>query len=444
MMMNLEQLFWAKSVAVVGASTNPSKLGHVILKNIINGGYEGRVYPVNRAGGTLLDLPVYKNLNSIPGDLDLCVMVVPANFAPELIVEGAKKGAKGAVVISGGFREAGNEALEQALVDTARANGVRLIGPNCQGFNFLPNRLCVSWPLITARGAMAIISQSGTVAAALAGWCQDEHIGCSGIVSLGNQADLCETDFIEFFLGDASTQVICLYIEGVKNGRRFIQVCKGAIKPIVVLKSGRTPGGERAAITHTRSLMGKDAVFTGVCRQTGIVRVDTIESLYDLAKSVITIKPPSGNRLMIISSSGGAGIMAVDRAEMLGLEIPELPEELKQELRNGEFPRNMIINNPLDLTGDALAEHYARVAKIIDRYYVADSLLLIFGDPIPGAADALVGLKDKLGGSFCVSYLGGGEIEKEEVNSLLSRGISVYRTPERAVQALARSAPQYR
>lgn len=433
----LDQIFWAESVAVIGASKNPSKLGHIILRNLLEGGFGGEIFPVNLSGGNILGLPVYRNLAEIPNPIDIAIFVIPARFVPEMIEAAAEKEAKGAVVISGGFREAGNDLLEADLVQKAKEHGVRVIGPNCQGFNFIPNKLCASWPLITSEGPVAVISQSGTVAAALAGWLQDDEIGCSGVVSLGNQADLCETDFLDFFIRDPSTKVITMYIEGVKEGRRFLEVAQSSPKPILVLKSGRTPGGKKAAMTHTRSLMGKDTVFTGVCQQAGLVRVSTVEELYDFAKGMVRIPPASGKRIMVVSSSGGAGILAVDKAESLDLEIPILQSEDKDVFPKEELPPNMIINNPLDLTGDALADHFQKVVKICSSRNLADAYLLIFGDPIPGAADAVEGLKAHLDETFCVCYLGGGEVEKTEVKKMNRYGIPVYATPERAVSALA-------
>ena len=190
------RLFRGNSVAVVGASTSPGKLGHEILANILDGGYQGRVYPVNPKAERVLGLPAYSSVGEIPDNLDLAVVVVPARFVPGVLREVAKKGAGAAIIISGGFREAGREDLEQELMTVVAETGLRLVGPNCQGINYRPNKLCASWPLVTASGSMAVISQSGTVAATLAGWAVDEGLGISATVSLGNQVDVCETDLV--------------------------------------------------------------------------------------------------------------------------------------------------------------------------------------------------------------------------------------------------------
>jgi acyl-CoA synthetase (NDP forming) len=251
----LESVFNARSVAVVGASANPEKTGHVILKNIIEGGFAGRIYPVNPKAEEILGLPCHPSLTAIDGPVDVAVIVVPANFVPDVMEEAGKKQVSGAVVISGGFGETGNEELERRILEIAEHYGTRIIGPNCQGFNYTPNRLCASWPLVRRSGPVAIISQSGTVGAAIEMWAEEAEIGISGFVALGNKADVNENDLIDLFKEDPNTRVISLYIEGVRDGRRFMESVRSARqkKPIVVMKPGTTPKGARAMQSHTRS-----------------------------------------------------------------------------------------------------------------------------------------------------------------------------------------------
>ena len=442
------RLFLARSVAVVGASSNPAKLGHVILANILNGGYEGNVYAVNPKAGEILGLRVYPSVSEIPSSLDLVVVVVPAPFVPGVLREAAGKGARAGIIISGGFREAGREDLEQELLDIVTETGLRLVGPNCQGINYRPNKLCASWPLVTASGSLAVISQSGTVAATLAGWAVDEGLGISATVSLGNQADVCETDLIDFFADDEGSRVIALYLEGAKHGRRFLEAVKRAIpkKPIVVLKSGRTEGGQRAAASHTRSLAGRDDVFDAACRQFGIVRVPDIESLYDSAKALasLDLEGPlprtgavsnSGDRVFAVTSSGGCGILATDEAERLGLRVPPLHPEMVTELKEAGLLPTAILSNPLDLTV-APAAHFEATVSIAERYDLADVYLLIFGDPIPGATEVVQRLRERVGSRLVVVYLGGGEVEKTERLRMHAVGIPVFPTPQRAIRAI--------
>jgi acyl-CoA synthetase (NDP forming) len=431
------RLFNAQTVAVVGASSSQGKLGHEILANIINGGYGGTVYPVNPKAGEVLGLPAYPSVSACPSNLDLAVVVVPAPFVPGVLREAAAKGAGAAIIISGGFREAGREDLEEEIMAVTAETGLRLIGPNCQGINYTPNKLCASWPLVTATGSMAVVSQSGTVAATLAGWAVDEGLGISATVSLGNQVDVCETDLIEYFAGDQETRVMALYLEGAKDGRRFLEAASRAIPhtPIVVLKSGRTRAGQRAAASHTSQLAGRDEVFDAACRQYGIVRVADIESLYDSAKALQSLELDGGGRVMVVTSSGGCGILATDEAEACKLQVPPLPPKAVSDLREAGLLPTAILSNPLDLTV-APAEHFEAAVMVAERHQLADIYLLIFGDPIPGATEAVKTLRARMGSRFAVAYLGGGDVEKGERLLMHAAGIPVFPTPQRAIRAV--------
>jgi acetyl coenzyme A synthetase (ADP forming)-like protein len=433
----LETFFNARSVAVVGASQSAEKTGHIILKNIVEGGYTGRIYPVNPKAEEILGLPAFACLAAIDDPVDLVVIVVPARFVPEVMEEAGNKGVKGAVVISGGFGEIGNDELERRVVEIARRYGIRLIGPNCQGFNYTPNRLCASWPLVTKSGPVAIISQSGTVGAALEMWAEEAEIGICGFVALGNKADVNETDLIDLFAADPNTRVICLYIEGVGSGERFMESVRAArkVKPIVVLKPGRTPKGARAVQSHTRSIAGRDEIFDAVCRQLGIVRAKSITELYDYSLALGFLGRPKGNRVLVITSSGGSGIIATDAAEAGGIEVIDLPLRLAADLKEA-LPPQCVIANPLDLTGDATAERFRMAAELAIRYEGIDSILLIFGDPIPGASEVVNELMENSDKLVLVAYLGGGEVEQQEKLKLHRSAIPVFPTPERAVAAL--------
>lgn len=435
---NMDRFFNARSVAVVGASTNPDKLGHVILANILAGGYSGHVYPINPKEKEILGTPVLSSIDEIPEKLDLVVIVVPAALVPGILRQAAAKGAGAAIIISGGFREAGRIELEKELLEISAETGIRLVGPNCQGINYVPNKLCASWPLITTQGNMAVISQSGTVAATLAGWADEEAWGISTTVSLGNQIDVNETDLINSFCVDNHIHSVALYLEGAKDGRRFLQASRKLIenKPLIVLKSGRTLGGQKAAASHTKSMAGRDEVFDAACRQYGIVRANDIESLYDMSKALASLHIKQGNRLMIVTSSGGSGILAVDNAEKHGLAVPALPKDVAELLRQAEIPANATLANPLDLTV-ATALEYKNALQTLIQKDIADLYLLIFGDPIPGAAETVAWLKQEIGPKVAVAYLGGGQVEKEERVKIHQAGIPVFPTPERAVIALS-------
>ncbi|MEW6622637.1 MAG: CoA-binding protein [Bacillota bacterium] len=437
-MSQLEQVFNARSIAVVGASANTSKTGHIILKNIIDGGYQGKIYPINPKEKTILDIPSYPSLSLVPGTVDLVVVVVPGPAVPRVMEEAGQKEAKGAVIISGGFREIGNNELEAEVLEIARKYKIRVIGPNCQGFNYTPNRLCASWPLVTCPGPIAIISQSGTVGATMEMWTEAEGIGFSGFVALGNKSDISETELIEYFGQDPNTSVISIYMEGTKDGTAFKEAVKNTINktPIVVLKPGRTKKGAKAAESHTKSIAGKDQIFDAVCKQLGIVRAKDITELYDYTKALGFLKRPKGNKMLVITSSGGSGIIATDEAEELGIDVVDLNSTLKQKLTE-VLPDHCVVANPLDLTGDATAERYKTALQIAAKDEEIDFILVIFGDPIPGAFEVIQELKEKTDKEIVVSYLGGGDTEKEEAAKMHAHGIPVFPTPERAVRAIS-------
>ena len=435
---SLDAIFNARSVAVVGASASPEKTGHIILKNILDGGYGGSLYPVNPKAETILGLTCYPSLAAIPGGLDLVVVVVPAKFVPGVIDEGGRKGIKGAVVISGGFGEIGNGDLENEVKAAAARHGVRVIGPNCQGFNYTPNRLCASWPLVKSGGPIAVISQSGTVGAAIEMWAEQEEIGVSGFVALGNKCDVSELDLLEFFAADPNTRAIALYIEGIRDGQGFMKLMRsiGGRKPVVVLKPGKTEKGKKAVASHTHSIAGSDEVFQGVCRQLRITRASDVVELYDFSKALGFLKKPKGRTMLVVTSSGGCGILATDTAEQCGIDVAGLDERTKAELKK-VLPDTCVIGNPLDLTGDANAERYRTAVETAARTAGADFFLLIFGDPIPGACQIVQQLRGTLHQEIVVCYIGGGETEKSEVLKMHRSGIPVFPTPERAVKAVS-------
>lgn len=436
---SLDRLFSARSVAVIGASRNPEKVGHIVLKSILDGGFAGDIYPVNPKQKEILGLRAYPSIGNVPGNVDLAVVAIPAPYVPDVLREAVDKGVGGAVVLSGGFREAGRADLEEQLAEIVSSSGLRIVGPNCQGLNYLPNRLRASfWFPPVMPGPMAVVSQSGTVAATLAGWAADEHFGVSATVCLGNQVDVSETDMIDFFADDAQTRAMALYLEGAKDGRCFIDVLKrvASKKPVVILKSGRTTGGQRAAASHTKSLAGRDEVFGAVCRQFGVVRASDLESLYDSAKALSTLAPLRGKRVLVVSSSGGAGILAVDESERQGLTVPRLPPTLLEELERIDLPRNAVYANPLDLTVCSSAD-FGAALSVIDRYDVADVYLVIFGDPIIGAASVIKEFSSSTQAGVAVAFLGGGDVEKTERPRMQAAGIPVFPTPERAARAIA-------
>lgn len=427
----MRKLFRPGSVAVVGASSDQAKLGHEIMKNIIDAGFSGPVHPVNPKAEEILGRRVFASVSALEEPVDLAVVIVPARFVPGVITECGEKGVGAAIVITGGFKEAGEagEALEAELVESARRGGVAVVGPNCQGINQPFHGLCASWPLLTNRGPIAMVSQSGTVGAALMDWAQQEGIGVSCFVSMGNRCDVDESDLIRYFAEDENTRAIAVYLEGVKEGGKFLAAVKACPKPIVIFKAGWTDRGRVAAESHTKSLAGRDEIYEAVFRQYGIYRARTLEELYDYSKALAYMERPRGRRILFLTSSGGAAIIATDAAVESGFEVPHLPKELYKGLRE-ELPAHFVVGNPFDLTGDATAALYADVAKKAAGHF--DVIGLIFGDPIADANTAVEPSRGDL-----VIFLGGADVERAERVKIHAKGVPVFPTPERGIKALA-------
>jgi acetate---CoA ligase (ADP-forming) len=432
---DLEAFFHPSSIAIIGASESAGKLGHEILKNLIDGGFPGALYPINPKSESILGKSCFKNVKEIPDSVDLAVVIIPARFVPQAIKDCGEKGIKAAIVISGGFSEAGveGEQIQEEVARIGREYGVRLVGPNCQGINNPYHPMCATWPLLTGKGRVAVISQSGTVGAAMLDWFSIEELGVSSFVSLGNRVDVDEIDLIEYLEHDPNTKVIAVYLEGIKNPIRFQKLLKSLSKPLVVLKSGRTPKGKVAAESHTKSLAGADAIYSSLFRRYGVCRAETVEEFFDFAKGFAYLKPPTGNRIVFITTSGGAAILGTDAAEQEGLDVAPLPAELAAQLV-GVIPAHAIGANPLDLTGDANAKMFGDVIERVRPHY--DTMGIIFGDPIVGASEVVTP-----GGNELVICLGGAEVERDERLKMHRRSIPSFPTPERAIRALAQLLP---
>jgi acyl-CoA synthetase (NDP forming) len=430
---SLKYIFLPKSVAVIGASTVPGKLGHDILANLKNGGFAGPLYPINPKAGEILGLKAYPSVADTPAPPELAVVVIPARAVAATLEAAAGAGLKAAIVITGGFAEAGEEGerLQDELAQVIRKTGIRVVGPNCQGVNLPHQHMCASWPLITTQGRIAFASQSGTVGAAFLDWAAAEHLGVSAFLSLGNRVDVDEAEVLSYFNADPGTRVIALYLEGVKRPAYFLSALQEAKKPVVILKAGRTTQGSKAAESHTKSLAGTDAVYDALFHKYRVYRADNLEELFDFAKALAYLPKPRGRRLMITTSSGGAAILAIDEAENAGLAVPPSTPGLQNRLRQ-MLPAHCAVGNPVDLTGDAISTPhlYKEVMDTARQEY--DAQVVIFGDPIPGAADQVTP-----GAPELVVFLGGAEVEREERQKLYEKGIPVFPTPERGVRALA-------
>lgn len=435
--MSIRKLFEPNSVAVVGASRNPEKLGHKILKNLVEAGFEGKIYPVNPEADEILGLKCYSSLEEAPKKTQLAVIAVPAEVVPEVLKECSDNNVKNVVVISSGFSEIGEEGkeLEEEVKEVAEELGIRILGPNCQGINNTSNGLCATWPQIVKEGPISIVTQSGTVGAAIETWASEENIGVSKLAMLGNKADIDEADLIEYLAADEETGVIALYLEGVDSGRRFLKAAETAAenKPVVVLKGGRTEGGAEAVKSHTQSLAGEYRIFKSACKQARLIQVESISELYNVSKGIATLPEPEQKNTVIITSSGGAGILAVDAAEDLDIDLIDLPEKSINRLEEA-LPSKCVLKNPLDLTGSATAEMYDDAIKILARYKDVQNIVVIVGDPIPGISDVIGERFERV--TMVPVMLGMGEEGEEEKENLREKGIPVFPDPEGAMKML--------
>lgn len=428
----------ARTVAVVGASTDPAKLSHSLLRTLIEGGYTGAIYPVNPHAEEILGLRCYPSLAAAPAEIELVVVIVPAVAVAQVIREAGAKGATAAVVISSGFGEAGRKDLDQDVLEAARASRVLVFGPNIQGLGFTPNRLsALFWPTLYRPGSMAMVGQSGSVSAAFAEMADADGLGVSALVNLGNQLDVSDTDALEALADEPSTASIAFYLEGFTNGRRFFDIAQRVAlrKPLVVLKAGRTAAGSRAVASHTASLAGDDSVTSAALRQAGAIQAEDLESLYDHAKALALLQRPAGRRVLFLSTSGGTGALAADEAESRGLEVVTLPVEYEQAIKAaGVRPRS--VGNPVDLSSFD-PEPFGLAARLARELDVADIVHFCFGDPVRGSDRVLPQVANELDRPCLVTYMGGGQVQRCEAPLLNAAGVPTYPTPERAVRAIA-------
>lgn len=436
----IDRMLNADSIAVIGASNNPRKYGYMTLESMLKGGYEGKIYPINPKGGEILGLEVYRSLKDLPETPDIAVILIPVHLVPAALKEAAEIGIPGVVITSAGFSEVGRNDLQEEIVRIAKDNHIRIIGPNIEGIIYSPNKLHAQfYPVIENCGRLATMTQSGSLTNGLLGWANEEGLGISACINLGNQVDICESDFLDFLTTDENTGAVIMHLEGVKDGRKFIQSLNNIAgkKPVAVLKAGRSLAGGKSVASHTASLAGSYDVFKSICRQFGVAVANDIQSLYDYGRTLSLLKIPRGNRVMVISSSGGLGVLAVDEAESHGLSIPEIPQEIVADLRKLDFANPVgSMSNPIDLA-TIWVDEFKKVALLVDQHDLADVFIFNFGDPIPGAADMLIELSQKLKASIIISYMGGEEEEKKDKPRLQKAGIPVLPTPERAIRTIA-------
>jgi acetyl coenzyme A synthetase (ADP forming)-like protein len=357
----------AKSIAVIGASPDPNKVGYAVLRNLL--AFPGKLYPVNPRHTLILGRTVYPTLSSIPGPVDIAVIVVPARFVPDIIKEAGNNRIPLVIIISSGFRESGNAGvqLEEQVLAIARQYGIRIVGPNCLGVMLPHQGINTTFdPISPKSGRIAFISQSGAIISTIVDWSLPEEIGFSAVISIGNQADLSFEDFLLYAGDDPFTRAIILYIEEVRQGKRFMEIAREITlkKPVVAIKSGSSRVGQMTAASHTGSLSGSSEVYLAAFRQSGIIPVRSMREAFQTAELLSSEGYPKGIRAIVISNAGGFAVLASDYAERFGIDIVEFPPAIIQEL-DAILPPDWNRRNPIDMVGDASADRFARTFDIM-------------------------------------------------------------------------------
>jgi acetyl coenzyme A synthetase (ADP forming)-like protein len=394
---SLRPFFQPGSVAVIGASRNPESIGGRILSALVAGGFRGAIYPINPKTVSLGSLVAYPSIRDLPQSVDLAIIAVPRDLVPGVIDDCAARGVRAVVVITAGFAETGGDgiALQQKLVDKIRGFGMRMVGPNCLGLmNADPAvRLNASFsPIFPAVGRIAFSSQSGALGLAVLALARERHMGISNFVSVGNKADVSGNDLLQYWEEDKQTDVILLYLESFGNPRRFARIAKrvSRSKPIVAVKAGRTGAGSRAAGSHTAALAGSDVAVESLFHQTGVIRAETLEELFDLATALSSQPLPGGRRVAILTNAGGLGILCADSCEANGLKVRELGVETKALLRQF-LPATASVMNPVDMIASASAEHFRKAVEILLASAEVDALIVLYIDVALADAGSIAG-----------------------------------------------------
>jgi len=452
----LDSVLMPKSIAVVGASKDPFKWGHMILSAIMKGGFEGKLYPINPKETEVEGLTCYPSVKDVPGDIDMALVVVPARIVPSIFSDLAEKGVKGAVVITSGFGEAGEEGRSLAEQMKENAGGkVRFVGPNCMGICSSPAKLsALMIPFLHDGGEVAFVSQSGGYGLQLYLRASAMGVGINKFVSSGNESDLTGVDYLRYFADDPSVSLICMYIEGLKRGREWYEAAREITrrKPIVVIKVGTTEAGGKAAASHTGALSGSDRVYDAAFKQAGVIRARDASEMFDFIKGLLYVPLPRGNRIGIVSNSGGIAVETADALVRNGLEVPALSREAQDEIRR-VIPAFGNPRNPVDLTASLNMNSFLKVPEIVLSQEEIDGLITLglgtsllhtmFPDV---GAEELSGIYRWINEQLCATYKKhdkpvivinpAADIEPEAARVMEEARIPVYTTPERAADVM--------
>ncbi len=436
----LDIFFKPASVAVIGASDKHNSIGRVLLENLKTGGFQGRVYPINPKYPEIIGYPAYPDITEVAEPIDLAVIAIPIQDVPGVLAQCGQAGVPAAIIISAGGREIGEagQKIEAQIAQAAREANIRYLGPNSMGI-FCPltdlNVSLMSYP--ARRGNIAVISQSGAICSTILGWANRKNLGFSHFISIGSMADLDFDDFIDYLGNEINTKSIVIYMESLNHHRQFMSAARSVsrVKPIIVMKTGRSPAGARASASHTGALAGEDAAYSAAFRRAGIIRVNTFTQLFDCAEALGKMPRPTGGALGIITNAGGPGVMAVDAISSWNLEPATLSSETLAQL-NDFLPPYWSRSNPIDLMGDATAKDYLKTLEICLTAPEINGLIVILAaqaltDPI-GIAKAIAPQLQGQGKPVLAVWMGGEDVE-EGLKILNEAGIPTFETPEQAV-----------
>ncbi len=442
--MSFKELIHPESIAVVGASSNSKKVGNAVLKNIIEGGFEGPIFPINPKSESILNIKCYPSLVDVPDSIDCAVIVVNRNIVPSVMKDCGKKNVKAAIVISSGFGETNEEGkkAQKELVGQARLAKITMMGPNCLGLINPWHKLNAAFGLsINEPGGIALVSQSGALITSIQDWAKENKIGFSLIASIGNKAAIDEVDFFEYLKNDKKTKVIAAYLEDISRGQEFMRIAErvGKIKPLVILKSGRTQAGAKAASSHTGSLAGSDAAYECAFQRLGVIRAQSIEHLFDVSTALSYQPLPKGNRIAVFTNAGGPGIMMSDALEMSGLEVVNIDEKTKISLSK-LLPPSASVNNPIDVLGDADKKRYGNSLSCVLESKSVDGVIAILTPQRmtndSAIAEEIVKISKKYSKPIMTCFMGGETVE-EGVKILQENNIPQYSVPSRAAKAMS-------
>ncbi len=447
----LTPLFEPKSIAIIGASETPGSIGETLLRNVIDGGFRGKLFLVNPRHTTVFGQKAYESVENIPQRLDLVVICTKAETVPAIVEACGRAGARNAIVISGGFAEMGPRGanLLRSTLDSARRHGLRLLGPNCLGLMRPGSGINVTFAHGSANpGTIGLISQSGALCTAILDWALPNNVGFSNVVSLGSESDVDFGEVLEYMVADPRTENIFLYIEGIKNARRFMSALRAAArcKPVLLIKVGRHQAGKNAALSHTGAMVGADDVFDAALRRAGVVRLGNVGQMYAAAQALFSHFHPRGNRLMIVTNGGGPGVMAADHADDIGIPLAQMSKETIEKL-NAVLPSTWSKANPADLLGDADPARYATAITACLEDNNVDGVLAILTpqamtDPTQAARE-IIEIANKFDKPLVTCWMGEEQV-REARRLFRGAGIPTFRTPEPAVELFSHISNYYR